>query len=82
VGSRRQTRKSLAERYNPFVTKNTKFELENPAFVPDGEDEEKETLAAIDEGLGDVEAGRTVTSEEARKRLPTWITTSSTRKKH
>jgi len=33
----------------------------------------KETLAAIDEGIRDAKAGRTVPAEEVRRRLPTWI---------
>jgi predicted transcriptional regulator len=55
-----------------------RFELENPAPILDEEDEE--TLAAIDEGVRDAEAGRTVPAEDVRKRLPKWITASSTRK--
>ena len=43
-------------------------------------DENKETLAAIDEGILDAEAGRTLPTEEVRKRLPQWITASSSRK--
>jgi predicted transcriptional regulator len=54
------------------------FDLEKPAPALDDEDEE--TLAAIDEGIRDADAGRTVPAEEARKRLPKWITASSTRK--
>ena len=55
------------------------FDLENPAPVVD--DEYEETLAAIDEGLRDAEAGRTVPAEEIRRRLPIW-TSSATSKKH
>lgn len=55
-----------------------KFEFENPTATADDEDEE--TLAAIDEGVRDAEAGRTVPAEAVRKRLPQWITASSTRK--
>jgi hypothetical protein len=51
----------------------------NPLPVPDDEDEE--TLAAIDEGIRDVEAGRTVPAEEVPKLLSQWITASSTRKR-
>ena len=54
------------------------MEFENPA--PALEDEDEETLAAIDEGVRDAEAGRTVPAEEVRKRLPQSITASSTRK--
>jgi HEAT repeats len=44
-----------------------KLDLDDPAPILDDEDEE--TLAAIDEGLRDAEAGRTVPIEEVRKRL-------------
>jgi predicted transcriptional regulator len=60
------------------MAKVKKFELEDPVPVLDDEDEE--TLAAIDEGVRDAEAGRTVPSEEVRKLLPKWISASSTRK--
>ncbi len=60
------------------MAKAKRFELETPAPVLDKED--KETLAAIDEGIRDAKAGRTVPAEEVRKRLPKWITSSSTRK--
>lgn len=55
-----------------------KFELEDPVPVVDDEDEE--TLAAIDEGVRDAEFGRTVPSEEVRKLLPQWISASGTLK--
>ena len=64
--------------YDKLMAKPKKFELERPAPILDEEDEE--TLAAIDAGIGDAEAGRTVPAEEVRKRLPKWITASSTRK--
>ena len=54
------------------------LELDRPAPVEDDEDEE--TLAAIDEGVRDAEAGRTVPPEEARKLLAKWISHSSTRR--
>jgi len=59
------------------MAKPKKFDLENPASIVDDEDEE--TLAAIDEGLRDVEAGRTLPAEEVRRVLHKW--TTSTRKK-
>jgi predicted transcriptional regulator len=62
------------------MAKVKKFELEDPVPVLDDEDEE--TLAAIDEGVRDAETGRTVPSEEVRKLLPKWISASSTRKEH
>jgi len=59
------------------MAKSKKFDLENPSPVVD--DEDKGTLAAIDEGMRDAEAGRTVPAEEVRRLLPTWTTASSTR---
>lgn len=56
------------------------FEFEKSLPVLDEEDEE--TLAAIDEGTRDADAGRTVPADEVRKLLPQWITASSTRKGH
>jgi hypothetical protein len=64
--------------YDKPMAKAKKFELESPAPILDEEDEE--TIAAIDEGIRDAKAGRTVPAEEVRKRLPKWITASSTRK--
>jgi len=56
-----------------------KFDLENPAPVVDDEDEE--TLAAIDEGMRDAEAGRTAPAEDVIRRLvPKWTTNSPARK--
>jgi len=52
-----------------------------PSVRPLGDDEDEETLAAIDRGIADAKAGRTVPAEEVRKLLPKWITASSTRKK-
>ena len=62
------------------MAKPKKFDLENPAPIVD-DDEDEETLAAIDEGLRDAETGRTVPAEEVRRLLPKWTTASSTRKK-
>jgi predicted transcriptional regulator len=53
-------------------------EFERP--IPAIEDENEETLAAIDEGIQDAEAGRTIPIEKVRKRLHKWITASSSRK--
>jgi predicted transcriptional regulator len=55
-----------------------KLDLHDPAPIPDDEDEE--TLAAIDEGIADAEAGRTVPIQEVRKLLSQWTTKSSSRK--
>ena len=60
------------------MAKAKKLHFEDPAPIIDEEDEE--TLAAIDEGIQDAKTGRTVPSEEVRQRLPKWITDSSTRK--
>jgi hypothetical protein len=57
------------------MAKVKEFELEDT--VPVLDDEDAETLAAIDEGVRDVEAGRTVPSEEVRKLLPKWTSSSS-----
>ena len=54
------------------------FDLNNPPPILDEEDED--TLAAIDEGIRDAEAGRTVPMDEVRALLPQWITESSSRK--
>jgi predicted transcriptional regulator len=56
----------------------TKIDFDDPAPLLDEEDEE--ILAAIDEGIRDAEAGRTVPVEEVRKLLPKWITASSSRR--
>src|ERR1017187_6445777 len=65
--------------YHNRMAKSKKFDLENPAPVID--DENEETLPAIDEGMRDAQAGRTVPAEEVRRLLPKWTTTSSTPKK-
>ena len=60
------------------MAKPKEFDLDNPAPLIDDEDEE--TLASIDEGIRDADAGRTTPTQEARKLLPKWITASSSRK--
>jgi predicted transcriptional regulator len=65
-------------RYREAVAKASKTDFDIPA--PIDEEEDEETLAAIDEGIRDAEAGRTVPIEEVRKLLPKWITASSSRK--
>jgi predicted transcriptional regulator len=60
------------------MAKPTKFEIDGE--ISELRDEDNETLAAIDEGVRDAQAGRTVSAEEVRTRLPKWITTSFTRK--
>jgi predicted transcriptional regulator len=49
------------------MAKTKKFELANPAPILDEEDEE--TLAAVDEGIRDAKAGRTVPAEGVRMRI-------------
>jgi predicted transcriptional regulator len=60
------------------MAKAKKFDLEEP--VPIVDDEDEKTLAAIDEGLRDADAGRTTASEDVRKLMPQWISGSNTRK--
>ena len=60
------------------MSKSNKIEI--GAEILELRDEDAETLAAIDEGVRDAEAGRTIPAEEVRTRLPKWITTSSIRK--
>jgi predicted transcriptional regulator len=54
------------------MAKTKKFDLETP--VPIVDDEDEETLAAIDQGLRDAEAGRTVPAKEVRRLLLKWTT--------
>ena len=61
------------------MAKVKKFDLEAHAPIVDEEDEE--TLAAIDEGIRDADAGRVVPAEKVRELLPKWTTASSTHKK-
>ena len=49
--------------------------------VTAGVEVDAETLAAIDRGIADAEAGRTVTLDEARKLIPAWISKFESRKK-
>jgi hypothetical protein len=65
--------------YDNPMAKAHKFDLENPAPILDEDDEE--TLAAIDEGIRDADAGRVASPEKAREVLAKWTTHSATRKK-
>jgi predicted transcriptional regulator len=60
------------------MAKAKDFEFEKP--TPEIDEEEGATLAAIDEGIRDAKAGRTVPMERVRRLLPRWITDSSSRK--
>jgi predicted transcriptional regulator len=53
----------------------SRIDFDDP--VPSDEEEDEETLAAIEEGIRDAEAGRIVPIEEVRKLLPKWTTASS-----
>jgi predicted transcriptional regulator len=59
------------------MARATWFDFDDPA--PIDQEEDVETLAAIDEGIRDAEACRIVPIEEVRRLLPTWITASSSR---
>jgi predicted transcriptional regulator len=61
------------------MAKAKKLDLDSPAAILDEEDEE--TLAAIDEGIRDADAGRVVRAEKARELLPKWTTISTTRRR-
>ena len=56
------------------MAKTKEFDFEKP--VPIDADEDEATLAAIDEGVRDAKAGRTVSLSQVRKLLPKWITNS------
>lgn len=60
------------------MAKVSRIDFDDPA--PIDEEEDEETLAAIDEGIRDAGAGRTAPIEEVRRLLPKWITASSSRK--
>jgi predicted transcriptional regulator len=56
------------------MAKTEEFDFEKP--VPIDADEDQATLAAIDEGVRDAKAGRTVSLSQVRKLLPKRITSS------
>jgi predicted transcriptional regulator len=60
------------------MAKVSRIDFHDPA--PIDEEEDEETLAAIDEGIRDADSGRTVPIEEVRGLLPKWTTASSSRK--
>jgi hypothetical protein len=55
-----------------------RFDLDDLSPLPEEEDEE--TLAAIDEGIRDADAGRSVPIEEVREFMPQWIAASVSRR--
>jgi predicted transcriptional regulator len=62
------------------MAKSKKFDLDTPPPVVDDEDDE--TLGAIDDGMRDAEAGRTVPAEDVPALLRKWTIASPTRKRH
>jgi predicted transcriptional regulator len=58
-----------------------KIDLDFNEPVPLTEEEDEETLAAIDRGIRDADEGRTVSLDEARKMIPQWIAKSASPKK-
>ena len=60
------------------MAKTKEFDFEEAA--PIIHDEDEATLAAIDDGIRDANAGRTVGLEQVRKLLSKWITASSSPK--
>jgi len=60
------------------MAKAKEFDLDRP--VPVIKDEDEKTLAAIDEGIRDAEAGLVTPIEEVRKRMHKWITGSFSQK--
>ncbi len=57
------------------MAKPRKFDREELAAEIGDEDEK--TLAAIDAGIGDAKAGRTIPVEAVRKRLRKWVSPKS-----
>ena len=47
------------------------------SLTEETEEEDNETLAAIDKGVRDADAGRVTPIEEVEKMLPQWISKSS-----
>ena len=54
------------------------LKLDHPVPMTDEEDEA--TLAAIDQGIKDADEGRVVSLEEARRRIQSWLSKSSSPK--
>jgi predicted transcriptional regulator len=59
------------------MSENKESYIEKPS--PSVDEEDDATLAAIDEGIADAKAGRTVPAEQVRKLLRKWTSGSSTR---
>ena len=56
-------------------------ELTSTTRPPSMRRKTRKPLAAIDEGIRDADAGRTVPIEQVRRLLPKWITASSSRRR-
>lgn len=56
-----------------------KIDFDNPAPILEEEDEE--TLAAIDRGIKAADEGRTIPLEEVRKMIPKWISKFESRQR-
>ncbi len=61
------------------MAETNKIDFTEPAPLTDDEDEE--TLAAIERGIKDADEGRTVPLEEVRKMIPEWISKFESRKR-
>jgi predicted transcriptional regulator len=61
------------------MAEGNEFDFNEPADL--FEDEDEETMAGIERGIRDAEAGRTIPVEEVRKLMAQWITTASSSRK-
>ena len=62
--------RTTSERYRVYMSK-VDVNFDEP--VPQTEEEDEETLAAINRGIQDADQGRTVSLDEAREMIPKWI---------
>jgi predicted transcriptional regulator len=65
--------------YHQDMAEAKKFDFEAP--IPRIDEEDEETLAAIDDGIRDAESGRTVPAKDVRRLVTQWTSASSTPKK-
>jgi predicted transcriptional regulator len=70
----RSVASNTAAYYRERMAKAKEF-LNNPG--PINEEEDVETLAAIDEGIRNTNAGRTFSMEEVREQLRQWLSPKS-----
>ena len=64
--------------YRKRMAEVKKVDFNDPA--PLTEEEDEDTLAAIDRGIKAADEGRVVSSEEARRRMQEWLIKSSSPK--